>query len=101
MSMSGNIPVMLSAALKVLKDQKKYLRDKEDKKAFRRSYKSLYRQFHSAEVDISGEEKITFREDYYSFFKYKIFVHFKRSLVTTFHKTFKNSFGRFLKKEVN
>jgi len=76
-SMSSNIPLLLSTALIILKRQKKQLRTNGERKVYDRSYNSLYKQLYLLDIPVSKENIYVFKEDYFTFYKYKLLSFFK------------------------
>ena len=76
-NMSSHIPVMLSTALTLLKHQKKDLRTKAERYTYHRSYNSLYQQLNALHVSVSKENIHVFKQDYFTFYKYKVLSYLK------------------------
>jgi glycosyltransferase involved in cell wall biosynthesis/SAM-dependent methyltransferase len=80
-NMSSNIPVMLSTALAILKKQQKRLQTKAEKRAYHRAYNSLYKQLRSLKVPASPENLYVFKQDYFTFSKYKLLSYLKQNQI--------------------
>ena len=81
-NMSSNIPVMLSTALTILKRQQKELRTIAEKRIYSQSYNSLYKQLNALNVSVTRENLYVFKQDYFTFYKYKLFSYLKQNQIT-------------------
>lgn len=79
-NMSSNNAMMIHTAFRILMDQRNKLKSKEEKKAFRISYRALYKQILWLGKTATQKELGIFKKDQITFYTYRFYTVLKKSI---------------------